>query len=212
MSCDKYEDTWKPFFQLKEKYWQTDIPTYVGTETKDCKYANTIKTVGSWTSRVRQTLEQIDSDYVIFMLDDFFIREYVDQERIIKLIEKFDENAAVYNFEQSYDYTDKDDKYGFKLRRNQSQYLCSCQPSLWNRKILIEYLQEDMTPHEWELQIKDTPYRHYINASELIINIGYYIPKREAWGIVAGKWAKEMVDLDKKESLNIDFSKRGVLE
>ena len=87
MSSDNYEDAWKPFFTLYDKYFKNDYTTYICTETKDCNYAKTIKTQGSWTKRVRQALEKIDSKYVIFMLEDFFIRNYIDREGIpVRLI------------------------------------------------------------------------------------------------------------------------------
>ena len=207
MSCDTYEDTWQPFFKLKEKYWK-DCPyeTYVVSETKDCMYANTIKQEGAWTKRLREALKEIKTDYVLLMLDDFFIRDYVDQKRIDKI--KFNDNTAVYNFELAYESKIKGNaKNGFKLRENNSSYMLSCQPSIWNRKILIELLDKDMTPHEWEYQILNSKYEFYINVGDLIIDIGYYNHKK--WSIVNGKWHKEIVPFFERENIDIDYTRRG---
>lgn len=210
MSCDKFEDTWEAFFKLYYKYFKNDYKTYICTEKKTCKYGNNIKTQGSWTKRVREALEQIDTEYVLFMLDDFFIRDYVDKDRINALIKCFKPNTAVFNFEMN-----KHSKIigtmvnGFVNRQNKQMYLCSCQPSLWNRKKLIELLQEDMTPWEWETQILDSKYDFYINTTKPIIDIGY---NQLAWGIVQGKWATEMIELNRKEGLGLDFTKRGFMD
>jgi glycosyltransferase involved in cell wall biosynthesis len=210
MSSDGYSDCWYPFYKLYKKYWNPSYKTYLCSETKDCEYFETIKTQGSWTSRVRQALEQIDSKYVIFLLEDFFFHNIVNQDRIEFALKMFDKDTACVNFEQSYDMFDTETNIeDFKLRSNQRPYLCSCQPSIWNRERLIGYLQKDMTPHEWELQIVDTKYKHFINSGELIFDIGYY-KERKPWCIVNGKISNDMIDLFEREGL--DLPKREYLE
>jgi glycosyltransferase involved in cell wall biosynthesis len=212
MSCDAYSDLWKPFNTLYKKHWEHPYKTYIGTETKECEYFETIKAVGSWTSRVRQTLEKIDSEYVIFLLEDFFFHKKVNQERIEALIPHFNERTAVFNFELNKDTkTVGNAVEGFKKRLNNQIYLCSCQPSLWNRCKLIELLQKDMTPHEWEVQILDSEYDFYINTTELIMDIGYY-EDRKPWCVVQGKWAVECRELFEKENIKVDFLERGFFD
>jgi len=208
MSCDKYQDTFKPFFKLYNKYFNK-YKTYIGTETIDCEYATTLKSQGSWTKRVRENLEKIDTDYVLFLLDDFFIRKEVDTTVIDALKYQFKDDIACFNLEvNKVSKIEESSSNRFKLRSNNQAYLCSCQPTLWNRKILIELLQKDLSPWEWETQILDSKYKFYINTQDLIIDIGWY-DFNTAWGIAQGKWAIEMIDLNKKEKLNIDFTKRG---
>ena len=103
MSCDAYEDIWCAFYTLFNKYWKCPYKVYFGSETKDNKNFTTIKTQGSWTSRVRQTLEQLDTKYVIFLLDDFFLRKQVRQDIIDSAVAQFDDNTAVFNFELNKD-------------------------------------------------------------------------------------------------------------
>jgi len=100
--------------------------------------------------------------------------------------------------------------YGFRLKPNRSKYLNSCQASVWNRKILIERLKGNHTAWEWELMNVDSPYKHYVNSSDYIIDYGY----RGHWfGIRKGKWVKEdVVPLFEKEQTQIDFTERGFYE
>ena len=210
MSCDAYEDTWQPFFKLYKKYWDCPYDTYICTEYKECKYAKTIKTTGSWTNRVRQALEQIKTEYVIFLLDDFFLRNKVDQKRLDLVFTYFKPNIACFNLEQVNNHKLAEPSLnGFKNRQNKQMYQCSCQPTVWNREKLINLLQEDMTPWEWETQILDSEYDFFINTGDLIFDIGYYGAN---WGIVRGKWATECIDLFEKENIKIDFSKRGFVD
>ncbi|MDY0198946.1 MAG: glycosyltransferase family A protein, partial [Tenuifilaceae bacterium] len=212
MTCDAYQDTWEAFFKLKDKYWDCKYDTYLVTETKDCPYSKTIKTTGAWTKRLREALEQLDNEYVIFMLDDFFLRSKVDQERIDGIIKHFDSNTAVFNTERyNLSKTTEKSVYGFKNRQNKQMYLCSCQPSIWNREKLISLLQQDMTPWEWETQILDSEYKFYINKGDTIFDIGYYEDKKP-WAIVQGKWATECRELFKKEKIKVDFYERGFLD
>lgn len=206
LSCDNYSDTWKPFYTLFKKYWDCPYDVYIVTETKDCEYFKTIKTTGSWTERVKKALEQIESEYVIILLDDFFIRRKVDQQRIDYCIGKFEPDIAVFNFETEYSPNIEVGLDGFKQRPNKSEYLCSCQPSIWNRKILIELLDKAMTAWDWELQILDSKYRFFINSGDLIFDIG----DKYCGRIIRGKWVrKDVVVFFEQENIDVDYSKRG---
>lgn len=212
VSCDKNQDIWQPFFKLYKKYWKHDYKTYIVTEELDCEYAETIKTKGSWTSRVRQALEKLDSKNVLLLLDDFFFHGKVNQKRIEQILTSYNPNTAVYNLEMCYFIPEnKTPLNGFIERENKEPYLNSCQPSIWDRKILIERLQGDKTPWEWEYTTVDSKYKHYINVDELIFDIGYYEDKKP-WCIVQGKWSTECIELFKRENIDIDFSKRGICD
>lgn len=216
LSCDAYEDIIGPFFILKERYW-SDCPykTYISTETKEFSQATTLThnyTLNRWTRRIKESLMDIDSKYVILMDSDFYIRQPVDQKRIDYCIESFDCDTATFSFELEYAPTYPSKKDGFRLKPNKSPYLCSCQPSIWDREKLISLLQKDMNPWQWERQIIDTPFKHYVNSGNVIIDIGYYLPngKKHWYGVRKGKWVEDdVVELFKKENIGIDFSKRG---
>lgn len=200
MSCDKYEPCWKPFFTLLEKYYPHHPKVYLITETKQCPYCETINVDSDiWTVRLREGLKQIDDNQVLIMLDDFFIRKPVDEERINNIV-LFD-NTACYNFELEYRepsirLTDWD------IQKDNQVYLNSCQPSIWNRKILIDRLQQNQNAQEWEVTTINSPYVHFINNRDFIIDIGYrHQDLSIGWGITRGKLSKECYEFLKKEGL-----------
>lgn len=207
-SCDKYKDTWDIFFKLKEKYWkECPYKSYLVTETKKCEYSETISiNQGMWTRRARMALERLSSDYVIVMLDDFFIRSQVDQARIESIINDFGD-ATYYNFETMNRPSLECNKAGFREQMKDQPYLNSCQRGIWDRKKLIEQLKDDMNPWEWEVQKINNNEKYYVNNSSEIIDIGHRYG--EAFGITKGKWTMEAYKFLKKEGFDIDFNERG---
>lgn len=200
LSCDRYEICWKPFFTLLEKYWKNHPEAYLLCETKTCPYCNTINIDNEiWTIRFKKALEQIEDDYVLVMLDDFFIRKEVDTERINKI--KFTDDIICYNFELNY----REPAYRLKewdVQKNNQIYLNSCQPTIWNRKLLIERLEGSFNPQEWEEQITDSPYLQFINNKDYIIDIGYRHQELDiGWGITRGKITKECIDFLESEGI-----------
>lgn len=200
LSCDKYEPCWKPFFALLEKYYPGHPKTFLVTETKTCPYCETINVNSDkWGIRFKGALNQLTDDDVLVMLDDFFIRGPVDAERISKI--KTNNEIMCYNFEQDY----RDPLIKLKewdIQKNNQIYLNSCQPTVWNRKLLIERLDDNKTPQEWETTVINSPYIHFINNQGYIIDIGYrHQPLSIGWGITRGKIAKECIAFLEKEEL-----------
>ena len=209
MSCDSYDDCWKPFSILYNKYFPNNYKTYIVTETETCPYFDTIKKQGAWTKRLREALQELDSEYVLLMLDDYFIHSKVDNSKIEQCLNDLKlTNAIVYNFEFKYrQCVGLDNRYDVQL--NNQVYLNSTQPSLWNRKRLIERLDKDENAWEWELTRVNSKYIHLINnTNEKIIDTGYDLTHRP-WGIVQGKWSRETKELFDKEGIEVDYEKRG---
>lgn len=200
LSCDKYEPCWKPFFTLLDKYWEGHPKTYLVTESKKCKYCDTINVDSNiWSVRFREALKTIDSEYVLVMLEDFFIRDYVDTDRIGEI--EFKDGVICYNFEIDYrDPLIHGEKWD--IQRNNQVYLNSCQPTLWKKDLLLERLRENKNPQEWETIVVNSPYIHYINNKDFIIDIGYrHQDLSIGWGITRGKLARECKEFLEKEGL-----------
>lgn len=213
LSCDSYEDIWRPFFILKERYWKfCPYETYIATESKNCLYAESLKHTGAWTKRIRESLQDIPTKYVLILCEDFFIRERVDDVRIGRCIDNMTDDIATFSFEKEYDPTLPCEFDGFRLKPNKSRYLNSCQTSLWDREKLIERLQEDTSAWGWEYTTVDSPYKHYVNSSDFIIDYGYK-HYGDWFGIRKGKWVQEdVIPLFEKEGIEMDFAIRGFYE
>ena len=200
LSCDKYEPCWKPFFTLLEKYYPKHPECYLITETKKCPYCKTININSDiWSERFREGLKKIKDNEVLVMLDDFFIRQPVDVERIKKI--EMTEDTACYNFELEYR-TPILRLNEWDIQGNNQYYLNSCQPSLWNKKVLIDRLSRNQNAQEWEVVKVDSPYIHFINNKDYIIDVGYrHQDLSIGWGITRGKIAKECMEFLEGEGL-----------
>ena len=200
LSCDKYEPCWTPFFTLLDKYWEGHPSVYLVTESKKCEYCNTININSDiWSRRFLGALREIESDYVLVMLDDFFIRDYVDIDRISDI--EFTSDIICYNFELEY----REPALRLNewdIQKNNQVYLTSTQPSLWDRKKLITLIGDNMSPWEFELQVVDSPYDFYINNQNYIIDVGYrHQDLSVGWGITRGKLSRECKEFLEKEGL-----------
>jgi hypothetical protein len=150
-----------------------------------------------WTVRFKEALKQIDSPYVLIMLEDFFIRSKVNQDKIDTCF--FDSDTITFNFEK--DYRDSIKGTNWNLQYNNQIYLNSCQAGIWDRLKLIDRLQEDMNAWQWECTNINSPFKHYINNGDTIIDYGY-THDRKGFGVTRGKWSKECMEFLKDDNID----------
>lgn len=211
LSCDKNEDIFYAFKHCIEKYYKNHPEIIYATETVQNPYYKTIcknYPLEHWTVRIRETLKELDDDIILVMMDDTFVRNKVDTERIDYLSKQFKENMAVINFEKSYDTNDEEtDIIGVKKRQHGSPYEVSINCGLYDRKKLIDILSRDSNPWDVELNQDNKGYDYYINSGDYIIDWGYvtWCPS----GLFKGKWCKEIIPFFEKEGIKVDYEKRG---
>jgi hypothetical protein len=90
ISCDRYADLWRPFFELFWRRWpDCRGPVYLGSnfETFADLRVRTLRAGRdvAWAASVRSMLSQIHADYLIVMLEDFLLTQTVDNARIERL-------------------------------------------------------------------------------------------------------------------------------
>lgn len=217
-SCDTYtRDCGRPFLTLLDRYWQNHPKAYwIAEKLWPDGFVGATVNEPCWTKRVRLALEQVEEEFVVFVCEDFFLRSPVDERRIAycaRLLHEYP-NIACFNTELAYRHV-YEDKYfgksisGFGLQHKRQIYNFSCQPSVWRKSALIDCLSViDGDAWQWELTKDDTKYDFFLNTGATIIDIGYDFGK--PFGIYRGKWVtSDMVPLNEKERLEIDFTKRG---
>ena len=214
LSCDKNKDTFEPFYHCIEKYWSNHPEVIYKTETVLNSYYKTICTdypLSSWTKGVRETLKQIDDNHILLMMDDIFIRQPVDTERVYYADTHFKENIAMFNFEKSFDSNDEStDLIGFKKRKHCSDYEVSIMCGLWDKDKLLNVIAEDSDPWTVEFRQNNCNYDYYINSGDYIIDWGY-----RTWhpsGIFKGRWCREIVSFFEQENIKMDYSLRGFVK
>jgi hypothetical protein len=158
-TCDSYSPLWKNFDILFQRYWQLETKNYLVSET--LTYDNDLyKTITlgqlQWGERMLKALDEIDTEYTFFILDDYYLTEPFTEEFVqnhIKILEQYkadkimmdiDYGEPVYHLEHIVD-----DLYKFK---NHSDYLNSVQPSIWKTDYLKKVMKSEYSPWNFEVE------------------------------------------------------------
>lgn len=230
-SCDKYEDAWHPYFELLKKYWP-EHPTkiYLITETKTfhsegldiqvCNYDENL----TWSERLYRTLESVESKYVIFSLEDFFLLDYVKEDRIDECYAWMEKNPQIAvcrlcasnhpNLKKSEEYRD------FYIADNTVDYRLDTQVALWNRETLMSFI--DLKENPWQFEevgterIKDTDKIFLWHKSDNLYSMEdkifpYRIFQSFGYGIAWGHWLWENKKWFKRNDIKNVKYRLGVL-
>ena len=211
MSCDKNKDLFLPFHHCISKYWKDHPRIVYSLETTTNPYYETInKNYGldKWTKRVYETIQEIDDDYILLTIDDLFIRENVDTQRLLGLCEYLKDNVASINLEFTFDKQDTPLNSELLTRNRNGMYKLSCMCQIWQRKALLDLCNCDKNPWQFEKDNQAKDYDFLISKNGDYLNWG----KRKdnwRWGIIKGKWSYECKEFFDKEGVLIDYEKRG---
>ena len=235
-SCDAYSDLWEPFFKVLKDEWEglERIPIVLNTESRSFSYEGLDITTmqlyrngqqASWTERLRRTLERIDTEYILFLLDDFFMQATVKADLIDRHVKWLDSDRSVSMLCYKETFASKnikDGKYeGFERRPLFGAYKFNCQAALWRRKRLISYLKVDENPWEWETFGNWRSFRHPFHrfysalpGNEHVFPYIYDLNGKPfgGIGIYRGKWFLPYIEpIFKKHDIEMDYSVRGTL-
>lgn len=213
MSCDKNEDLWFPFHYCMEKYWKLHPEIIYSTETKVNPYYKTICNdlpIEKWTRRVYELVKSLKCDHIILMIDDLFLRDYVNNFYIKLLADNVGGVVAAFNFEKSFDPQDIPLGDFISIRNPKGKWKTSVMCQLWRRRQMLEIFNCDMTPWDFESVNDGKDYIYLISRQGNFMNWGY--GDRKWFGIRKGKWCRECKDFFDKEGIEIDYSIRGFYE
>lgn len=227
-SCDKYEDAWNPFFKLFSIMWH-DCPydIYLNSETKEynCSFMH-IKTICggknlAWSERLKNCLSQIDADYIILLIEDFFLMSPVNENFLNEAIKVIIHNKRIgfisfnpdlekegYNWDMSKAYN-KDFNYIGK----KSYYRINAQANLWRKSFLVKMLRNHENAWEFEdygtVRAKIMPeilLTRKVDGPK-VFDYHYYL--NYGYGLKQGKWLKNNKMLFDKYEISVDYDNLG---
>lgn len=211
-SCDSYEDTWYPFFKIFKAEWpDCKYPIVLNTETKQYSYNDLPITCFqlykktepvSWSQRLIDTLSHIQSDYILFLMDDFFFTDRVDSQEIDFVISQLDSDKSIgvcYLAPMNPIHTTEDIEIDFGGHTGYSErvkiankwtftrdfikpyikkdlrglFLVNAQAGLWRKEFLLKTLHPTENAWDWEYYGTLRAYKY----NERFISI---LPKRKA--------------------------------
>lgn len=196
LSCDKNISLLKILFDFLDRNW-VDCPfeMYVGLEKADIKF-DRVKTLISdnrgWGGRLYDYLNDIKTDFVMLILDDFLPEKSVKTNEVLHYLElmKKNDNIATISFADIYD--DKnifDESIGLCRRPVNANYLLNLQVGIWDVDILRYLLKDDESPWQTEL-FGSIRARKLKDKSFLCLRSDEESPYRynRGWLMVRGVW------------------------
>tara|TARA_A100001011_G_scaffold334250_1_gene362491 strand:- start:1455 stop:2261 length:807 start_codon:yes stop_codon:yes gene_type:complete len=190
LSSEDYEYLWSNFTHLWNKYCnELKIRKYL-ISTKKNGIINKFKIIRSnfnkediWSKRILSSVKKINSENLLVLTDDLFISEKINIKEFIKTYMFFKKNKILHlRLCPSY-------RLPFKKKifflNYYSFHRISLQPSLWNKKYLLQMLSNKETPRQFEIygsirtKIKDKIYysNYYIIKYIEIIRKGKVTPE-----------------------------------
>lgn len=227
-SSDGFEDCWNPFFTLFKKYWPNNqSPLFLNTEFKNYVHPGlhiestkvhegVIDRKLTWSECLIKALNKVETPFVIYLQEDYFLENKVNETKIEELIYKMINEVEIKyigltkfgNYPPFYDYhSDKN----LKIVSKNSKYRVSTQAGLWRTEVLLSYLETD--ENGWEFEIFGS--RRAKNRNDLFLTLDpVYLKENivldyQLTGIIKGKWLDTIPALFQREKIQIDFSERG---
>lgn len=226
-SCDAYKDILDPFFELLHRFWPNlEYPIFLSTESLEYKNKNfEIKNIHpskkdcAWTTRIAECLHEVQSDYVLLILDDFFLYDFVDTKAFNNCLNWMKDNPKIasFIFYPIYGKTEECNYDGFKRLRKDSIYtICAAILGLWRKDSLLKYTEgysEDIWL--WEKNASNRSRTKYKKDEIYItkdLNNNIFPYDFSKYGLFSGQWQKDTVDLFEKLHINVDFKQRGIYD
>lgn len=161
-TCDKYESLWPRFFVLFKKYWpECDKKIILNTEEKSfqIKGLNISRPLFqnkncSWSQRLINSLNSIDTPFVVIILDDFFLKDYVRNDVFEDCLDRMQKDSSIksitFAWQPGPNRKDVADSL-FERRGRFTKYRVNAQIALWRVDYLKKILRSYENPWQFEL-------------------------------------------------------------
>jgi len=177
-SCDAYSDCWMPMLFSLKKYWpDCDYRIVFVSNHESIEGAEFIK-VGDdrgWGSNLLKALKSFDSDYVLYLQDDYFLNKRVDNTAF---------NAHLdYCISHNVDYLRLSWPFRYKCScidniycedKPGMRYALCLQPAIWKKSTLEAICKENMSGWEFEKKVKNIIASAGIKVRSLVLSQDFY--------------------------------------
>lgn len=165
LSCEKFSDLWDGHIKLYNKNWpDRDFDTFIVTDNNTDKSFEGVTIIPAesqqeWTDRLVFALQSIKTDYVFITLDDYFLIEPVNNERMTKIVDLL--------IERQYDYIrffkrpaaatrePISDLSGLYKVDNEIEYSVNLYSGIWKTEFLKYTLRNPLSAWKYEVSLKD---------------------------------------------------------
>lgn len=227
-SSDAYADCWEPFFVLFARYWpDCSYPVVLNTEIANptfplpffrasCSALGATRRL-TWSESLQRCLKNIDTPYVLYLQEDYFLEAPVNIERVEQMLDYLRTGVAdvirLHECEGSGPWHPSAFPDLWQIDKH-SRYLLALQAGLWRKDVLEAQLRSHESP--WQLEIFGSRRARRKNYAIFCVNRDRYsgsgkeIFPYTATGVVGAKWSREIVvPLFSRHGIAIDYNVRG---
>ncbi len=199
-SCDAFLDCWRPFAFFFRKFWgDCPFPVYLLVNELEVRsqFIRPLR-VGKdegWATTMQRALAQIDTPYILYLQEDYFLNRPVDQEQLAR-----DFTAAMEAGADSFSFCDLSlldpgfaqmpDRFG--LVSPESKGRTRLQAALWKRDAFAALLRPG--ENAWEMEARGSARTQDLR----IYSYGAHEPTPIPYlmsGVVRGLWTPEALQL-----------------
>ena len=217
LSCARYADLWRPCTALLRQHWP-DCPwaVYIGTDGGEVPLPQIRFLVCEpdlpWSDCVLAHLRRLDHDYVLLMLEDFFLRDRVDTAKVCAAVRQISALRGVCLRLIPRPGPARRDAIpgypGIGRLGIGAEYRVSTQAALWQRTALCDLLQSGESAWEFENQAS-------LRSNRLFPD-GFYGVYRSLFPyrhhvVERGKWFPWDAYSFGKKNIGCDFSRRPIM-
>jgi len=126
-----------------------------------------------WTRYIHDFLSNIDDKHIIFMIDDYWLCDFPNFDMLELAKKTISDNEKVGRFDLTFDSQVEGNLHNVKdVRNNQicvkhpkAPYRVSTQPAIWNVEYLLELMDNDWSPWQFEIMGTELASNKYIKSN-----------------------------------------------
>lgn len=177
-TMDSYDWCWNNWYTLFKKYVHNHGPIYFLTENKAPDFVDEVIHIksgrGEWGERLLKGLEQIDSDLLFYMQEDFWAtKDMVLSNNILDLFYRLDMETMIISYLVDSISLEKVQNNLYKYNQN-SNYTQSHGFGLWRKDVLCNNILPNENP--WQNEINGTLRRNKSEHNVYIMEFDWYKP------------------------------------
>ena len=154
-TMDSYSEYWDNWYLLFKKFVKNHGPIYFLSEEKEPSFINEVTHIKTgkeeWGYRLLKGLEQIESDLIFYIQEDFWaVKDITLEDRFLEMFNQYDMDCLKICLNSELISLEKIDEELFRYTQN-SKYTLSHQFALWNKNFLMKNVYPFESP--WENEI-----------------------------------------------------------
>ncbi|MFA5810598.1 MAG: hypothetical protein WC935_09760, partial [Thermoleophilia bacterium] len=172
-----------------------------------------------WSRLIHRTLEVVNTDYIVILLDDFFLQAPVHESRLQEILQSTVADKLAHVLLTDAPGPNLASPYpGLVVRGRRAPYRFSLQAGLWRTDYLLSQLRDHESPWQFERwgSIRSRRNREALYAlekAEFHSRPVFDYPMTGGGGLVRGRWKRDNVEsLFQREGIAIDYEVRGFME